>query len=92
MEINLPPEVAQMLDRKLASGFYASASDAIAWALLALDDCEAWHDQNTDIEELRRFIQEGNASGLSETTPEQLFAELRAKSAARRAGERAPAV
>ena len=92
MEINLPPEVAQMLDRKLASGFYASASDAIAWALLALDDCEAWHDQNTDIEELRRLIQEGNASGLSETTPEQLFAELRTKSAARRAGERAPAV
>ena len=90
MEITLPPEVAEMLDRKLASGFYTSASDAIAWALLAMDDCAAWHDQNTDIEELRRFIQAGIDSGLSETTPEQLFAELRAKSAARRAGERVP--
>ena len=92
MEINLPPEVAEMLNRKLASGFYASASDAIAWALLALDDCEAWHDQNTDIEELRRFIQAGVESGRSETTPEQLFAELRAKSAARPGGERVPAI
>lgn len=92
MEINLLEEVAEMLNRKVASGFYASASDAIAWALLALDDCETWEDQNTDIEELRRLVQEGIASGRSETTPEQLFAELRAASAARRAGENVPVV
>ena len=83
MEINLPPEVAEMLERKIETGEYHSASDAIAWALLALDDCETWEDQNTDIEELRRWVQEGIASGRSETTPEQLFAELRAESAAR---------
>ena len=82
MEINLPPEVAEMLNRKVDSGFYAAASDAIAWALLALDDCETWEDQNTDIEELRRLVQEGIASGMSETTPQQIFAELRAAAAA----------
>ena len=92
MEINLPPEVAEMLQRKIDTGEYHSASDAIAWALLALDDCETWEDQNTDIEEVRRLVQEGIASGLSETTPQQLFAELRAAAAARRAGENVPAV
>ena len=40
MEINLPPEVAEMLQRKIAAGEYHSASDAIAMALLALDSWE----------------------------------------------------
>ena len=91
MEINLPAEVAEMLNRKMASGFYPSASDAIAWALLVVDDCETWEDENTDVEELRRFIQEGVDSGLSEITPEQFFAEWRAELAARRAGNNATA-
>ena len=40
MEINLPPEVADMLQRKIDAGEYHSASDAIAMALLALDSWE----------------------------------------------------
>ena len=40
MEITLPPEVAEMLQRKIATGEYHSASDAIAMALLALDSWE----------------------------------------------------
>ena len=91
MEINLPPEVESILNRKLASGFYTSASDAIAWALLVVDDCEIWDDANTDVEELRRFIQEGSESGLSEITPEQFFAEWRTELAERRAGNNATA-
>ena len=90
MEVNLPPEVADMLQRKIDAGEYHSASEAIAWALLALDDCETWEDQNTDIEELRRLVQEGIASGLSETPPQQLFAELRAAAAARQSAAALP--
>ena len=92
MEINLPPEVAELLNRKLASGFYASASDAIAWALLALDDCEAWHDQNTDIEELRRLVQEALDDPGPAVSGKEFFAQLREEMAARHTGENVPAV
>ena len=77
MEINLPAEVEEMLNRKLASGFYTSASDAVAWALLVVDDCETWEDENTDVEELRRLIQEGVESGLSNVSGKEFFAQLR---------------
>ena len=42
MQITLPPEIAQMLHRKIAAGSYHSASDAIAMALLALDSWEEY--------------------------------------------------
>ena len=40
MEINLPTEVEEMLNRKIESGEYHSARDAIAMALLTLDSWE----------------------------------------------------
>ena len=42
MQITLPPEIAQMLQRKIAAGSYHSASDAIVMALLALDSWEEY--------------------------------------------------
>ena len=42
MQINLPPEVEQILHRKIAAGSYNSPSDAIAMALLALDSWEEY--------------------------------------------------
>ena len=92
MKINLPPEVAEMLDRKLASGFYASASDAIAWALLILDDWETWSDENLDGEELRRLVQEALDDPGPAVSGKEFFAQLREEMAAGCTGENIPAL
>ena len=42
MQITLPPEVMDILHRKIAAGSYHSPSDAIAMALLALDSWEEY--------------------------------------------------
>ena len=92
MEITLPPEVAQMLNRKIAAGEYHSASDAIAWALLVLDDWETWSDQNIDAAELRRLVQEALDDPGPAVSGKEFFAQLREEMAARPGGERVPAV
>lgn len=58
MEINLPPEVAEMLQRKVEAGEYHSASDAIAMALLALDSWEELEAEYFTAGYLRRKFQE----------------------------------
>ena len=92
MEIHLPPEVAEMLQNKIAAGEYHSASDAIAWALLALDDWETWSDENLDGEELRRLVQEALDDPGPAVSGKEFFAQLREEMAARPGGERVPAV
>ena len=92
MEINLPPEVAEMLQRKIATGEYPSASDAIAWALLALDDWETWSDENLDGEELRRLVQEALDDPGPAVSGKEFFAHLREEMAARCTGENIPAL
>ena len=92
MEIHLPPEVAQMLQRKIAAGEYHSASDAIAMALLILDDWETWSDQNSDAAELRRLVQEALDDPGPAVSGKEFFAQLREEMAARCAGENIPAV
>ena len=82
MEINLPPEVAEMLNRKVDSGFYAAAKDAIAMALLILDDWETWSDRNTDGAELRRLVQEALDDPGPAVSGKEFFAQLRAEMAA----------
>ena len=59
MKINLPPEVAEMLQRKIAAGEYHSASDAIAMALLALDSWEELEAEYFTPGYLRQKFQEG---------------------------------
>lgn len=59
MEINLLPEVAEMLQRKIAAGEYHSASDAIAMALLALDSWEELEAEYFTPGYLRRKFEEG---------------------------------
>ena len=45
MEINLPPEVVELLNRKIETGEYHSVNDAIAMALLTLD---SWEDMEAE--------------------------------------------
>ena len=82
MEVNLPPEVAEMLQRKIDTGEYHSASDAIAMALLILDDWETWSDRNTDGAELRRLVQEALYDPDPAVDGKEFFAQLRAELAA----------
>ena len=84
MQITLPPEVMDILHRKIAAGDYNSPDEAIAFALQILDDYETWDDATTDHAALRRFIQEGMTGPFlpGEEVMAQLQAELTAKSAA----------
>lgn len=81
MQITLPPEIAQILHRKIAAGDYNSPDEAIAFALQILDDYETWDDATIDRDALRRFIQEGLAGPFlpGEEVMAQLQAELQAK-------------
>ena len=76
MEIHLPPEVEQMLHRQVASGRYASPTQALVQAIYLLDDLDdLW--QQADPEKLRQMVQEGWDSGLSSKTVKDAFPELR---------------
>ena len=83
MEINLPPQVEEMLNRKIASGMYHSATDAIAMALLVLDDYEEWEKENFPPQYVKEKIREAlEESGPSVSGPE-FFAKWRAELAAK---------
>ena len=81
MQITLPPEVMDILHRKIAAGQYSSPDEAIAFALQILDDYETWDDATIDRDELRKFLQEGMAGPFlpGEEVMSQLQAELQAK-------------
>ena len=84
MQITLPPEVMDILHRKIASGDYNSPDEAIAFALQILDDYETWDDATIDRDALRKFLQEGLSGPFlpGEEVMAQLQAELTAESAA----------
>ena len=83
MEIHLPPQIEEMLNRKIESGLYHSASDAIAMALLVLDDYEEWEAANEDVEYVRKLIQEGAEDKRPSVSGQEFFAQLREEFAAR---------
>ena len=68
-----------MLNRKIESGLYPSASDAIAMALLVLDDWEEGEAANCDVESLRQAIQEGLKGPF--LPGDEVLARLRERSA-----------
>lgn len=84
MEINLPPEVEQMLHRQVASGRYASPTQALVQAIYLLDDLDDLDDlwPQADPEKLRQLVQEGWDSGLSSKTVKDAFPELRGETIA----------
>jgi antitoxin ParD1/3/4 len=61
LNINLPPQLEEMVRRKVASGMYASASEVVREALRLLDQHERV--RAARLEQLRADIGEGLASG-----------------------------
>jgi antitoxin ParD1/3/4 len=61
LNINLPPQLEEMVRRKVASGMYASASEVVREALRLLDEYE--RTRAARLEQLRADIEEGLASG-----------------------------
>ena len=82
MEIHLPPEIEEMLKRKVEAGMYNSVDDAIATALCLLDDWDEIQDSWWGTEEIRKMVQEGLDSGPP-IPGEEVFARLRERAARR---------
>lgn len=83
MEINLPPEVAAIIDRQLAAGQYHSPTEVIVQALWLLD---GWNDSETErLEKLRQAAQEGLAGPFM--PGQEALADLRGKATAQPAAQ-----
>ena len=83
MEINLPPEVAVIIDRHIAAGQYHSPTEVIVQALWLLD---GWHDSEAErLDKLRQAVQQGLEGPF--TPGKETRAGLQAKPAAQPAGQ-----
>lgn len=65
MNVNLTPQLEEMIRRKLASGLYSSASEVVREALCLLEEQDRV--RAVKLERLRKDIREGLESG--EPTP-----------------------
>ena len=45
MQLNLPPDLEMLINKRLSSGAYASAEDVLRRALEAQDSEESWTDE-----------------------------------------------
>jgi antitoxin ParD1/3/4 len=84
MNVSLTPELEKFVIEKVQSGLYQTASEVIREGLRLLEERDALRQARLD--EIRQAIQDGNAQlARGEGLPgEQVFAQLRAKSRARR--------
>jgi Arc/MetJ-type ribon-helix-helix transcriptional regulator len=57
MQLNVPPDLATLIDRRLSSGGYASVEDVLRRALEAQDAEERWTDEERHA--LSSHIEEG---------------------------------
>jgi antitoxin ParD1/3/4 len=81
--VNLTPQLEEMIRRKLASGMYGSASEVVREALRLLDERD--REKALRLERLRADIDAGLASGRSQAwDPAEDKAQGRAKRAARK--------
>ena len=71
MNISLPGKMKEWVEEQVASGRFANASDYVR-DLLRRDA-----DRAKAITELQAEIDKGLASGISDKTPEEVFAEAR---------------
>lgn len=85
MTISLPEKMKEWVEDQLESGYFASSSDYVR-DLIRRDreKREAERDKEVRMEELRRIIDEGMASGISNRSLDDIFAE--AKEMARLSG------
>jgi antitoxin ParD1/3/4 len=86
MNVNLTPQLEELVRAKVHSGLYSSASEVVREALRLMDEQDRL--RQVKLEELRREIRRGLHSGTSEpwdaeTTKHQARARRTAKAAAR---------
>jgi antitoxin ParD1/3/4 len=82
MNVNLTPQLEEMVRQKVASGLYTSASEVVREALRLMEEQDRM--RAAKLEQLRQDIREGLASG--EPTPwdaEEIKREGRKRRAAR---------
>jgi antitoxin ParD1/3/4 len=84
MNVSLTPELETLVQQKVQSGLYSSASEVVREALRLLNDRDTVQQQR--LEELRREIKIGlDDLNHGRVVPgEQVFAELKQRSEARR--------
>jgi antitoxin ParD1/3/4 len=74
MNVNLSPQLEAMVKAKVASGRYTSASEVVREALRLMEQQDQL--KELQLEQLRRDIQDGLASGESEAwNPQAIKAE-----------------
>ncbi|MDD5319686.1 MAG: type II toxin-antitoxin system ParD family antitoxin [Methylococcales bacterium] len=82
MNINLSPQLEELVRNKVASGFYTSASEVVREALRLMDAQDRIRE--TKLIQLRQDIQEGLDSGAATVwNPEEVKQEGRKRRAAR---------
>ena len=65
MNVNLSPQLEDMVRQKVASGLYTSASEVVREALRLMDEQDRLREAK--LEQLRSDVRQGLASGPSET-------------------------
>lgn len=86
MNVNLTPQLEEMVRRKVASGLYTSASEVVREALRLMDEQDQV--RAARLQQLRNDIREGLESGESEAwDPEQVKQQGRARRAAAKKAE-----
>jgi antitoxin ParD1/3/4 len=82
MNINLSPQLEELVRNKVASGFYTSASEVVREALRLMDAQDRIRE--TKLIQLRQDIQEGLDSGAATAwNPDEVKQEGRKRRAAR---------
>ncbi len=86
MNVNLTPQLEEMVRAKVASGLYTSASEVVREALRLMDEQD--RQRAAKLEQLRKDVREGLDSGLSRPWDP---AEVKRQARARRSGKAARA-
>ena len=80
MNVNLTPQLEELVRSKVASGMYTSASEVVREALRLMDEQDRL--RAVKLEQLRKGIRQGLASGPSQTwSAEEAKREGRARQA-----------
>ena len=80
MNVNLTPQLEELVRSKVASGMYTSASEVVREALRLMDEQDRL--RAVKLEQLRKDIRQGLASGPSQTwSAEEAKREGRARRA-----------
>lgn len=80
LNVSLPSQLKQWIDSRVAEGRFSSASDYVRHLVRQDEDRTLLREEDTA--RLRRLIEEGEASGISDEDPFELIDKLIAARAA----------